>query len=68
MAPLPPVAAGTWNSVMAVFRVKLLAGTAPVPKSGAASVPRMVTVTEEGVPMVAETDPTVTMRSRACLH
>ena len=52
MPPLPPVAAGTWNSVMARPPVKLLAVTEPVPKSGAESVPRMVTVTDEGVPTV----------------
>ena len=37
--------------------VKVLAVTEPLPKDGAESVPRMVTVAEEGVPM--ETDPVV---------
>ena len=49
---MPPVAAGTWNSVMAVPAVKVLAATEPVPKDGAESVPRIVTVAEEGVPIV----------------
>ena len=52
VAPLPPVAAGTVKSVIAVPAVKVLAVTEPVPKDGAESVPRMVTVAEEGVPMV----------------
>ena len=52
MAPLPPLAAGTVKSVMAAPAVKVLAVTEPLPKDGAESVPRMVTVAEEGVPMV----------------
>ena len=51
MPPLPPVAAGTWNSVMAAPAVKVLAATEPVPKDGAESVPRIVAVTEDGVPI-----------------
>ena len=39
---------------MAVPAVKVLAETAPMPKDGAESVPRMMTVAEEGVPTVAE--------------
>ncbi len=41
MPPLPPLAAGTVNSVMAAPAVKVLAETEPMPKDGAASVPRM---------------------------
>ena len=43
MAPLPPVAAGTWNSVMAWPATKVMLETEPVPKSGAVSA---FTVTE----------------------
>lgn len=50
---MPPVAAGIWNSVMAAPAVKFLAGTDPVPKDGAESIPRMVTVAKEELPMVA---------------
>ena len=52
MSPLPPLAAGTVNSAMAVPAVKVLAETEPMPKDGAESVPRMMTVADEGVPMV----------------
>ena len=52
MVPLPPVVAGTWNSVTGTPAVKVRADTEPVPNDGAESVPRMVTVAEEGVPMV----------------
>ena len=48
MVPLPPLAAGTVKSVIAAPAVKVLAVTEPVPKEGAESVPRMMTVTEEG--------------------
>ena len=54
---MPPVAAGTWNSVTGTPAVKVRADTEPVPKEGAESVPRTMTVTEEGLPM--ETDPVV---------
>ena len=52
IVPLPPVAAGPVKSVMAWPAVNVFAVTEPVPKDGAESVPLMVTVTEEGVPMV----------------
>ena len=38
IVPLPPVAAGAWNSAMAVFTAKTASETEPMPKSGAASV------------------------------
>ena len=50
--PLPPVAAGTVKSVIAVPAVKVLAVTEPLPKDGAESVPRIVTVTEDGLPTI----------------
>ena len=64
IAPLPPVAAGTVNSVMAAPAVKVLAETEPVPKDGAESVPRMVTVADEGVP-IAKFWPVVSLKMRS---
>ena len=37
MEPLPPVAAGTWNGVMATPARKDLSGTVALPNDGAAS-------------------------------
>ena len=37
IAPLPPLAAGTWKSAMAVLRMNAFSGTEPLPNDGGAS-------------------------------